>query len=454
MADNYLKKELYDRMRNEEDIFNFIQEGALDGIWYWDLENPENEWMSEKFWTTLGYDPKSKLHKSEEWQDLINAEDLKIATEQLKAHLEDPSNLYDQIVRYTHQNGSTIWIRCRGMAIRDENGKPVRMIGAHTEVTEMVEARQKLKLLSEEYEILFNGTQDAIFLVKVEPNEVFRFLQNNLAHQKMTGLKLEDILGKTPQELLGQEMGDKIADNYRCCLKQNKLVDYEETLDLPGGTRIWHTTLNPIFENKKIKYIVGLSREITQQKEIEKTLERHANYDELTALPNRRLFFDRLERIFQESIRDEEVFALLFLDLDGFKLINDTYGHKVGDQVLIETGNRLKAAVRKSDTVARMGGDEFTVILRDVKDIKSTGTIVQKIYDALKVEMEFGEVVCRVNSSIGVAVYPIDGGNSIDLMKNADASMYEIKRTRKGKGGIKFFSFATGDGGKTDINSI
>ena len=139
MKDNhYLKNELYELVKSDNTIFDFIQESSLDGIWYWDLNNPEEEWMSPKFWSVLGYDYKLMPHKPSAWQDIINSEDLKIATELFIKHCENPEIPYDQTIRYTHKNGSIIWIRCRGLAIRDNEGRPYRMLGSHQNITEYV----------------------------------------------------------------------------------------------------------------------------------------------------------------------------------------------------------------------------------------------------------------------------------------------------------------------------
>ena len=135
METNYLKKELYDLIKSDARIFDFIQDTSLDGMWYWDLENPEEEWMNAKFWDVLGYDPSEMPHKTSAWRDIIHPEDLKIATERITQHFENPDYPYDQTVRYTHKNGSTVWIRCRGLAIRDKHGKPLRMLGAHQNIT-------------------------------------------------------------------------------------------------------------------------------------------------------------------------------------------------------------------------------------------------------------------------------------------------------------------------------
>ena len=109
----------------------------MDGVWYWDLENPEFEWMSPEFWRAFGIDPAKKEHKAAEWQDIIFPEDLQLALQNFEAHCADPNHPYDQIVRYRHSDGSTVWIRCRGLAIRDGTGKPIRMLGAHTDLTQV-----------------------------------------------------------------------------------------------------------------------------------------------------------------------------------------------------------------------------------------------------------------------------------------------------------------------------
>lgn len=145
MSENYLKKELYELVKESSEIFEFIQSGSLDGMWYWDLENPENEWMSDRFWELFGIDPSTKKHKADEWQDIIFEDDLKVAFDNFNKHIADPNHPYDQIVRYRHAEGHTIWVRCRGMAIRDESGKPLRMLGSHQDITELMRLQEQLE---------------------------------------------------------------------------------------------------------------------------------------------------------------------------------------------------------------------------------------------------------------------------------------------------------------------
>jgi PAS domain S-box-containing protein len=149
---HYLEAELHVRVSTDPALFNFLQESSLDGLWYWDLENPEHEWLSPRFWQVLGYDPSHKLHRASEWQDLIDPDDLQTAFRNLEAHCADPTHPYDQIVRYRHKNGSTVWIRCRGLAIRDENGRAVRMLGAHEDVTQLMKLEREARSLADTLE--------------------------------------------------------------------------------------------------------------------------------------------------------------------------------------------------------------------------------------------------------------------------------------------------------------
>lgn len=135
MADHYLKTELDHQMSTDPEMWSFVQQASLDGVWYWDLEQPDQEWMSPEFWRLFGIDPATKSHNPAEWQDIINPDDLKIALVNFELHCADPAHPYDQLVRYRHTDGSTIWVRCRGRAIRNDKGEAIRMFGVHNEIT-------------------------------------------------------------------------------------------------------------------------------------------------------------------------------------------------------------------------------------------------------------------------------------------------------------------------------
>lgn len=150
-----LEKELEELIQSEPAIWRFLREGSLDGVWFWDIESPDDEWMSPEFWRLFGIDPETKQHKASEWQSIIFKEDLALALENFKKHCADPNHAYDQIVRYRHADGGVVWVRCRGVAIRDPAGKPIRMLGAHNDLTQ-------IRRLALDTELVFDAASDAI----------------------------------------------------------------------------------------------------------------------------------------------------------------------------------------------------------------------------------------------------------------------------------------------------
>ena len=213
----YLKKELYELIRTDESIFDFIQDSALDGLWYWDLEHPENEWINARFWTVLGYNPDEMPHKSTAWQNIINQDDLKVANENFTKHCENPNHPYDQVVRYTHKNGSTVWIRCRGLAIRDENGKVIRMLGAHQDISdikrkeqELIIAKEKAEESEAKYSTLFTLMSEMVVLHELVFDENgepvnYRITECNDAFTIITGIPRKNAIGRLSTEVYGTE---------------------------------------------------------------------------------------------------------------------------------------------------------------------------------------------------------------------------------------------------------
>ncbi|MBU6955753.1 ATP-binding protein [Hahella sp. HN01] len=206
---HYLQSELYSLLKSDDSIFEFIQAGSLDGIWYWDLEKPENEWMSDRFWTTFGYDPAEKQHLASEWQDMIFPEDLAVAYENFKKHCADPKHAYDQIVRYKHHDGSTVWVRCRGLAIRNESGAPVRMLGAHTNVTAMM-------LLSHQYESLFHNSPHGLLVV----NKRGEAVKMNAEAESVLGIKGGETFNVS--DIFNKETTDELLTHLQYCATEGE----------------------------------------------------------------------------------------------------------------------------------------------------------------------------------------------------------------------------------------
>jgi two-component system, sensor histidine kinase LadS len=184
-----------------------------------------------------------------------------------------------------------------------------------------------------------------------------------------------------------------------------------------------------------------LQEEITERRRAEEALFEQAHHDSLTGLPNRLLLKDRFELAIAQAGRNDSLLALLMLDLDGFKRINDTLGHDVGDQVLVEFADILRSTVRSTDTVARLGGDEFVVLLGSLRDADEAVRVTGKILKALAAAAQLGEPASDVTASIGVALHPQDGANLDALLKYADKAMYRAKDA----GGNRYFFHLSGD---------
>lgn len=214
---HYLEKELHTLLREDKLMFEFFQEDVVDGLWYWDLVEPENEWMSAKFWRLFGYDPEFKTHKTHEWQNLIFEEDLRVATRNFELHLRKPSIPYDQVVRYHHKDGSVVWVRCKGVAIHNSNGEAVRMLGCHLDMTRFMEKQQELLGLKIKYDRACRE------LKELETNLNRSKAMNSMFAQRLENEQAHDDFGIAGQQYFVSQTQNLVKTARRCNLTLNTL---------------------------------------------------------------------------------------------------------------------------------------------------------------------------------------------------------------------------------------
>ncbi len=246
-----------------------------------------------------------------------------------------------------------------------------------------------------------------------------------------------EIVGKTDVELFGLAFGTETRrDDVRIMETDRPLIGTIESRLLPGGRTNWTlTTKLPMHDEAgKVIGLVGITREINEIRQVEMALQHLATHDPLTDLPNRYLMTDRVNQLLARARGTGGGFALLFMDMDLFKDVNDAHGHDFGDLVLRAVGQRIVRSVRQTDTVARLGGDEFVVVLDNVGQAREAGTVAQHIVDALARPFTVDHHRIKTSGSIGVSLYPDNGGDADALLKSADYAMYLAKR----EGGNRF----------------
>ena len=277
---------------------------------------------------------------------------------------------------------------------------------------------------------IFKETSEGIVIT----DENFKIIKVNEAFCNMTGYDLGEIIN---QDVKLFKSGRHEYSFYENMMKTLHLEDRwsGEIWDRKKDGRLYakRTTIDIIRdENNKITNYVGICSDITKLKESEKQLENMAFYDSLTKLPNRALFYERLEQALIRLERKDKKLALFFMDLDGFKKINDKYGHNIGDKLLVEVSSRIKNKIRKSDTLARLGGDEFTAIFEEINEDCDAEKLAHQIITEISEIKEVEGCLMKVGVSIGIVIINNNASTLEDLIKKADDAMYLSKR--KGKG--------------------
>jgi diguanylate cyclase (GGDEF)-like protein/PAS domain S-box-containing protein len=361
-------------------------------------------------------------------REVVSPEQLAFITPYVERALSGEQVSYERT--FTWPDGSLHPAEVTFVPDVDDAGQVCGIFGVMHDLTEIRAMEAALAASEKHFRMITDGLPAPV--VYVDGQWIYRFV--NRQFPKWMGKRRDEIEGRSVREVVSPETLAFITPYVERALSGEQ-VSYERTFTWPDGSLHPATlTLTPdVDSGGQVCGIFGVMHDLTEIRALEGELRAQATRDGLTGLANRRLFQDRLQMAVARARRADSPLALMFIDLDGFKQVNDTLGHEAGDQLLIEVARRFRSCVRESDTLARLGGDEFTIILEPVRAPENADLVARKLLAALDEPIVLGNASTRISASIGVSVYPFDGGDADALVKQADAAMYHAKRLGKSR---------------------
>jgi len=421
-------------LRESEQRWAFAVEGAGDGVWDWNLRTGAAT-TSRRWKEIVG----SGADAIDDWKERIHPNDHSRVMATLQTCIDSlpgPPATCVKEYRIRCDDDPWKWVLSRGMVLgRDDEGHPLRIIGTLTDITERKQAEEQLRIAASAFE-----SQEGMIVTDAQTV----ILRVNKAFTEITGYTAEEAVGKTPRLFQSGRHG---PDFYRAMWEDIKRTGgwQGEVWDRRKNGEVypkWLTISAVKDDEGVVTHYIGAHYDITERKRTEEKIEKLAFFDPLTHLPNRTLLLDRLRLVMTASQRHGAFGALLFMDLDNFKTLNDTLGHDTGDLLLQKVAQRIAACVREGDTVARLGGDEFVVVLGGLtggldEAATQTEAIGKKILAALNQAYRLGEIDYRSTASIGATLFHGQETSIDDLLKQADLAMYKSKET--GRNALHFF---------------
>jgi len=356
------------------------------------------------------------------WQ--VNVNDFYVKKKARRDHMQQLATsltVFSEFELHT-KDGKTIWVRDYPRAVKGPDGRVLYYDGLLVDISERMLFEAALRQSEQDYRQLFENAHDAI-VIFTRHDEII--LDVNLRTCELYGFSRQEMIGMSLEKISKDVRRGKTS--IKKILKKKIFHNFETVHFRKDGSEMLLEINAALITYKKQPAILSINRDITSRRLLEETIRQMAYQDSLTGLPNRSLLNDRLVQSLAFAKRRSQKVTLLFLDLDGFKTINDTSGHSVGDELLKVIAGRLASQLRQSDTVARLGGDEFLILLPDAGHARDGAKIAGKILAAIRRPCWIGGRKLQVSSSIGMAIYPQDGRSAGTLMKHADQAMYAAK---------------------------
>jgi len=329
-----------------------------------------------------------------------------------------------------HKDGSDVYVFSNHVLFINQYNKK-QLYCLDVDLADVKHAQAQALFKEHMLEAAFEAIPDLFFLM----NEDGTIIDYHASNKLNLYVSPKEFLGKPMLDILPPNVAKIFKANIAKVISQQGVKSFEYELDMPHGLIHFEARISHLPEQNQVVTII---RDITEQHKTSEVIRHHAYYDTLTLLPNRFLSLDRLSQLINEAQRNDQKTAILFLDLDDFKKVNDTLGHEVGDKLLIEAANRLNQVVRKEDSVGRLGGDEFIVLLRDISDDHNALFIAENLLKVFREPFKIDGRELMITLSIGIAIYPDNGKSTSDLLRNADTAMYQAKSL--GRNTYSFFT--------------
>jgi diguanylate cyclase (GGDEF)-like protein/PAS domain S-box-containing protein len=413
------QKESTDALRASEDRFRTLTESIPVAVYQADTEgrvvyvNPQWRAINEVAENPTTY---------EDALAPVHPDDLDRVAEGLGRVLTDGGTFHDQY-RIIAPDGSLKWLNNRGAATLDDEGRVTGIIGSIEEVTALVAAQEQNARLAG----IIESSSD---LVGITDARTLRLVYLNRSARQVFGLVDRDVSEVSCLDLYTPDASALYRNQILPALLRGQTWSGELTMVTEDGVEIeaWQSIVPTLRADGSLHQISTVGRDVTERRRLEKDLAHQATHDSLTDLPNRVLLLDHLELALAGARRDDRLVALLFLDLDRFKQVNDTQGHDAGDELLAQAARRISHVVRPSDTVARLGGDEFVILCADVEDEDHATAVAHRVARAIDAQpFVIGDTEVAVSASIGIALSAGGEAHPESLLRDADAAMYRAK---------------------------
>ncbi len=420
------RKHAEQALRESEEKHRLLAENASDVIWTYSLAENRYLYMSPSVEKIFGYTVEEAQRAS--LKDHLSGKSLSQVRQTLKKMMQreeiQPEESFFE-VEQVKKNKTLIWTEVSFSIIRDKAGKPLILQGITRDISERKRAVADLNMSHRAMEASNNGIMicDAF-----QPDYPICYV--NRAFEKITGYSKEEVLGLNPRFLAGDDRNQEGLLEISRALKDKVEVDIEIRNYRKDCSLFWNELkIAPVqCADGEVTHFVGIIDDITLRKRHEEELEHKATHDSLTGLANRNLLEDRINQSIFYAGRSKRIVAVLLLDLDRFKRINDTFGHSWGDLLLKEVAERLSISIRECDTVARFGGDEFVIVLAEVAEFSDIGIVIKKILKNLSEPVKINNHELEVSTSIGISFFPENGHDAEALIQKADLAMFQAKQ--------------------------